>query len=84
MLPIITHLWHLGDSGDTMAKTPKGTQDHAKHFQREDHAHAAHQEQAQRDHVQKPDPKVEKGWKKKPGQPSHPMEQTPRGPRRGQ
>jgi len=64
-----------------MAKTPKGTQDHAKHFQREDHAHAAHQEQAQRDHVQKPDPKIEKGGKKRP---SHPMEQTPRGPRRGQ
>ncbi len=53
-----------------MAKTPKGTQDHAKHFQREDHAHAAHQEQAQRDHVQKPDPKVEKGGKKR-AQPSH-------------
>jgi hypothetical protein len=31
--------------------------------------------------VQKPDPKIEKGGKKKP---SHPMEQTPRGPRRGQ
>jgi hypothetical protein len=31
--------------------------------------------------VQKPDPKLEKGEKKKP---SHPMEQTPRGPRRGQ
>ena len=64
-----------------MAKTPKGTQDHSKHFQREDHAHAAHQEQAQRDHVQKPDRTLEKGGKKTP---THPMEQTPRGPRRGQ
>lgn len=64
-----------------MARTPKGTQDHAKHFQREDHDHAAHQEQAKRDHVQKPAPKLEQGGKRKP---SHPMEQTPRGPRRGQ
>jgi len=67
-----------------MAKIPKGPQEQAKHFQREDHAHAAHQEQARRDHVQKPDPKTEKGGRKTVARPSHPVEQTPRGPRRGQ
>lgn len=39
------------DIGEMMAQIRKGRQHQAKHFQPQDHAHAAHQEEASRGHA---------------------------------
>jgi hypothetical protein len=66
-----------------MARNHKGPPHQAKHFQPEDHAHAAHQEEASRAPAQKPGRSggEGKGQARKPG---HPVERTPKGPSRGQ
>ena len=84
MMLIPANLRNVGRIGEIVAKHPKGSQHQAKHFQPEDHAHAAHQEQARRGNARKPGHDVEKNWKKKAGETGHPVEQTPRGPRKGQ
>ncbi len=62
----------------------KQSKHQAKHFQPEDHAHAAHQEQASRGPSDKHGRAVAKETKSRAAKTTHPMEQTPRGPRRGQ
>jgi len=62
----------------------KQSRHQAKHFQPEDHAHAAHQEQASRGQADKHGRGVAKETKSGRARTSHPVEQTPRGPRRGQ
>jgi hypothetical protein len=67
-----------------MAQNRKGPPHQAKHFQPEDHAHAAHQEEASHGQAQKPGHGVkgdEKGQARKTG---HPVERTPKGPSKGQ
>jgi hypothetical protein len=59
-----------------MARKSKGPPHQAKHFQPEDHAHAAHQEEASHGNTVKED-----GKSRKP-KAGHPMERTPKGPRR--
>jgi hypothetical protein len=67
-----------------MVRKRKGPQQQAKHFQPEDHAHAAHQEQASRDHAHLPAHGIEKNTKHQPRPTGHPVEGTPKGPRKGQ
>jgi hypothetical protein len=67
-----------------MARSSKGPPHQAKHFQPEDHAHAAHQEEASRGHVQKPGQGAKEEGKNPPRKAGHPSEQTPRGPSKGQ
>jgi hypothetical protein len=62
----------------------KQSKHQAKHFQPEDHAHAAHQEQASRGHANKPGRGIEKDKKDQATKTGHPVEETPRGPRKGQ
>jgi hypothetical protein len=67
-----------------MAENRKGSPHQAKHFQPEDHAHAAHQQDAARGH----EPKRGHGAKKDDDKPTrkagHPVERTPKGPSKGQ
>ena len=66
-----------------MARNHKGPPHQAKHFQPEDHAHAAHQAEASHGHSQKPGHGVmkdEKGQTKT----GRPLERTPKGPSKGQ
>jgi hypothetical protein len=67
-----------------MARNRKGPPDQAKHFQHDDHEHAAHQEEVPRGHAQKPGQDLKKGGKGQPPKTGHPMERTPKGPRKGQ
>ena len=56
----------------------------AKHFQPEDHAHAAHQAEAPHGQAQKPGHSMKKGGKSEARKSGHPAELTPRGPSKGQ
>jgi hypothetical protein len=67
-----------------MARSRKGTPHQAKHFQPEDHAHAAHQQEASRRNVKNPDRRIEAAGKEQAQPINHPTEITPRGPRKGQ
>jgi len=67
-----------------MAPTRKATPHQAKHFQPEDHAHAAHQEEALRGRAPKPDRPIKGGRRDEARKTMHPTELTPRSPRKGQ
>ncbi len=67
-----------------MARNRKGPPHQAKHFQPEDHAHAAHQEAASHGHVQKSGHDVEGDAKNQARKTGHPREVTPKGPSKGQ
>ena len=67
-----------------MARTRKGPQHQAKHFQPEDHAHAAHQEQASRGKGNKPIHEDGKNSKSRTSRAGYPVEIAPKGPRKGQ
>ena len=67
-----------------MARNRKGPPHQAKHFQPEDHAHAAHQEAASHDHAQKPGHDIGKEAKTEARKTGHPVEVTPKGPSKGQ
>ena len=67
-----------------MARSRKGAPQQAKHFQPEDHAHAAHQAEASRRNAKNPGQRIETGGKVETGTTGHPVEVTPRGPRKGQ
>ena len=56
----------------------------AKHFQPEDHAHAAHQEQVSHGRKNKVGHAVTGNTATEVGQTSHPLERAPKGPRKGQ
>lgn len=55
-----------------MARNRKGAPHQAKHFQPEDHAHAAHQEEASRGHAQLRPPR--QGSRKGPGAKDQPSD----------
>ncbi len=65
-----------------MARSRKGAP--GKHFQPQDHAHAAHQAEALRHNAKNPERRVETDGKVQTGTTEHPVEITPRGPRKGQ
>jgi hypothetical protein len=67
-----------------MVKSSRGPRPSAKHFQSEDHAHAAHQQQARRGDVRLRAHRIESDKDQKQAETDHPMEQTPRGPKKGQ
>ena len=67
-----------------MARNEKGPPDQAKHFQHDDHAHAAHQEDAAHDHAQKPSSEPKGSATDPTGKTIHPAETTPKGPSKGQ
>ncbi len=67
-----------------MARNRKGPPHQAKHFQPEDHAHAAHQEEASHGHTQKPGQGTQGDGKSQPRKTAHPVERTPKGPSKGQ
>jgi len=68
-----------------MARNRKGSPHQAKHFQHEDHAHAAHQEEASHGHAQKPGRGIkEDGKSSEARKVNHPVERTPKGPSRNQ
>jgi hypothetical protein len=65
-----------------MARSSKGAP--AKHFQPQDHAHAAHQAEASRRSTKNPGRPVEADGEVETGTAGHPVEVTPKGPRKGQ
>jgi hypothetical protein len=67
-----------------MVKSSRGPRPSVKHFQSEDHAHAAHQQQARRGDVRGPTRGAERDKDQQQAQNGHPMEQTPKGPKKGQ
>lgn len=67
-----------------MARDRKGAPHQVKHFQPEDHAHAAHQGEASRSHTQKLGRRIKGGGKIQTRKTDHPVEVTPRGPIRDQ
>ena len=67
-----------------MAKSSRGPQRPAKHYQPEDHAHAAHQQEARRRVARGPGHDVERDRDRQNTRTGHPTEQTPRGPKKGQ
>ena len=67
-----------------MARIRKGRQHQAKHFQPQDHAHAAHQEEASRGHANMPGHGVEKDTKNQAGQTGRAVERAPKGSRKRQ
>ena len=67
-----------------MARNRKGPQHQAKHFQPENHAHAAHQEEASHGHAQNPGHGIKGEWKGQARKTGHPVERTPKGPSKGQ
>ena len=67
-----------------MARNRKGPPHQAKHFQPEDHAHAAHQEEASHGHTQKPGHRAKGTGMDEPQRTGHPMEHTPKSPSKGQ
>jgi hypothetical protein len=67
-----------------MTRNRKGPPHQAKHFQPEDHAHAAHQEEAAQGQAQKPGHGIKADAKRQAGKTGHPVERTPKGPSKGQ
>jgi hypothetical protein len=67
-----------------MARTRKGTPHQAKHFQPEDHAHAAHQQEARRGHLPRANRATGGIQKDQPQGTVHPTNAAPRGPKKGQ
>jgi hypothetical protein len=67
-----------------MVRIRKGPPHQAKHFQPEDHEHAAHQEEALHGAMQEPGRGTEMDRKSPVRKTGHPMERTPRGPSKGQ
>lgn len=67
-----------------MARNRKAPPRQAKHFRREDHAHAAHQEKASPGPAQHPDRKATQDVKQAARRIDHPVQRTPKGPSRGQ
>jgi len=67
-----------------MARNRKGPPHQAKRFQPEDHAHAAHQEEASHNHVQKPGRGSTEDGDNQARKIGHPEERTPKGPSKGQ
>lgn len=67
-----------------MAHSRKGAPQQAKHFQPQDHAHAAHQAEASRRNAKNPGQRIEGDGKAQTGTTDHPVEIAPRGPRKGQ
>jgi len=67
-----------------MAQNRKGPAHQAKHFQPEDHAHAAHQEEATHHHAQQPDHGVKGDGKNEAQKSGHPVDRAPKGPSKGQ
>lgn len=67
-----------------MAQSRKGSQHQAKHFQPQDHAHAAHQQEASRGQKQRPGRGDKAGREAEPLKSGHPVEPTPKGARKGQ
>jgi hypothetical protein len=67
-----------------MVRNRKGPQHQAKHFQPDDHEHAAHQEEASHGHAQEPGHGARGDGKSQVGKTGHPMERTPKGPTKGQ
>ena len=65
-----------------MTRNSKGPPEQSKHFRHDDHAHAAHQQRAPREHERKPEGDVPK--KEGNGRTSNPRDATRRGPRKGQ
>jgi len=67
-----------------MARNSKGPPQQAKHFKTEDHAHAAHQQDASRGHAQKPGHGIKDDETSEARRVGHPVELTPKGPSKGQ
>jgi hypothetical protein len=67
-----------------MARNSRGSQHQAKHFQPDDHEHAAHQEQASHGRGNMPGRHVEKHSKKQAVRTGYPGDSAPKGPRKGQ
>jgi hypothetical protein len=67
-----------------VARDRKGPPDQAKHFQHDDHAHAAHQEEASRGHAEKRRSDGEESEKRGTVKKDHPAGYTPKGPSKGQ
>ena len=67
-----------------MARIRKGPPHQAKHFQPEDHAHAAHQQEASQAQTQKSGHGIKGNGRSQVRKTGHPMERTPKGPSRGQ
>ncbi len=67
-----------------MARDPKGPPDQAKHFQHDDHAHAAHQENAAHRPAPKPGADAEGSASDPTGKTVHPAGTTPKAPSKGQ
>jgi hypothetical protein len=67
-----------------MARDRKGPPDQAKHFKHDDHAHAAHQEEASHGHAPKPHAETDESKNPAATKDGHPIDTTPKGPSRGQ
>jgi len=67
-----------------MTRNQKGPPHQAKHFQPEDHAHAAHQEAASHGRAKKAGPGSKGDEKSESRQSGHPVDRAPKGPRKGQ
>ena len=71
-----------------MVRNRQGPPHQSKHFQPEDHAHAAHQEEASYGQAHRPGRvRVEEGKsqsRKTDQETGHPSERTPQGPSKGQ
>jgi hypothetical protein len=67
-----------------MARNRKGPPDQAKHFQHDDHEHAAHQEEASHGQGQTHRPRSDEDRNSGVPKTGHPMEITPKGPSKGQ
>lgn len=67
-----------------MAQSRKGAPPQGKHFQRQDHAHAAHQEDVSRGHDRKFSRGTKAEEKSRAPTTGHPVERTPKGPSKGQ
>ena len=67
-----------------MARNRKGPPQQAKHFKAEDHAHAAHQQDASRGHAQKPGYGIKGNGTSETRKTGHPVDRTPKGPSKGQ
>lgn len=67
-----------------MTPNRKGSQHQQKHFQPDDHKHAAHQEQVSHGFGGKPGHPVDDVTKKQNGRNGYPDNAAPNGPRKGQ
>ena len=70
--------------GEHMTRNRNGPPHQAKHFQPEDHVHAAHQWEASHGHVQEPGQRIKGDTKSDARKTGHPVERTPKGPSKGQ